>query len=103
MLAQSSLQKSPEVDGPRKGLVCGSHRQQAIGIDELESRWNLCGGRRDHARQEKARIVITDDDTSFRRERRQQASSLSYRRLDIGIVRRRPSLEPAGIVGHALD
>ena len=70
--AEGLLQKPPEIKGPLKDLLGGTHREQAVRVDQLKSHRDLfCRGGH-HPRQEETREIVADHHTGSPSKLRQQ-------------------------------
>jgi hypothetical protein len=87
----------------REQPVGDAHRQQPVAVDGLEPDRHLDRGGREHARQEEGRIVVRDDHTRPRRERREQPLARAGLGLDVGQVADPIPRKGGAVLRHALQ
>jgi hypothetical protein len=102
MPRQFALQKAPKRICRRETTIRGLHRQQPIGVDDLEAHGTLPSRRLNHARDEEARKVVGYDDTGPLGKMADESAARCRHGFDVrvvgGLVRER-----GGVGLHALD
>ena len=83
MRAQRLLKEAPEVEGSAEDLGGGAHREQAVAVDDLETRVELVGCGRLHLGDEEARVVVAHDQRCAFGQRCQQSASSAELGLDV--------------------